>query len=77
VVASLYYWSAAPNQGWFSIINRSTSRVVQGSAIGPLLFLSFINELAEILHNCGVTVKLFADVVKVYVEIVGNYIAQH
>jgi len=49
------------------------SGVVQGSGIGPLPFLFFINKLADILHNCGVTVKLFADDVKVYVEIVGNY----
>jgi len=30
-------------------------------------------KLAEILNNCGVTVKLFADDVKDYVEIVENY----
>ena len=36
------------------------------------MFLTFINELAELLDNMGVTVKLFADDVKVYIRIVGN-----
>ena len=46
------------------------SRVVQGRRIGPLMFLIFINELAEILDRAGVKIKLFADDIKVYVQIV-------
>jgi len=49
------------------------SGVVQGSGIGPMMFLIFINELAEVQDRAGVKVRLFADDVKVYVQIVGNY----
>ena len=48
------------------------SGVVQGSGIGPLLFLVYINELAEVLARFGVTVKFFADDVKVYLQILND-----
>jgi len=44
-----------------SSVTQLLSGVVQGSGIGPLLFLSYINKLAEILGRAGVNVKLFAD----------------
>ena len=45
------------------------SGTIQGSGIGPLLFITYINELADILAAYNVIVKLFADDVKLYAEI--------
>ena len=55
-----------------SSVIQLLSGVVQGSGIGPLLFLSYINELAEILGRAGINVKLFADDVKLYMQIVNS-----
>jgi len=46
------------------------SGVIQGSAVGPLMFLIFINELISLLENHGIKVKLFADDVKLYQDII-------
>ena len=53
------------------------SGTVQGSGIGPLLFLTYINELASILAEFNVTVKLFADDVKLYAEVITDVDAVH
>ena len=45
-----------------------SSGIVQGSCLGPLLFLIFINDLAEIFDS-SVTPKLYADDVKLYTTI--------
>ena len=45
------------------------SGVIQGSGIGPLLFVSYINELAKVLGHYQVTTKFFADDLKMYAEI--------
>ena len=41
-----------------------TSGVPQGSVLGPTLFVIFINDIADILIDLNVTMKLFADDVK-------------
>jgi len=45
------------------------SGFIQGSGIKPVCFLIYIDELAKLLERHGVVVKLFADNVKVYLEI--------
>jgi hypothetical protein len=47
-----------------------TSGVPQGSVIGPILFVLFINDLPSICHPC--CVKLYADDVKIYFAIHNN-----
>jgi len=53
-----------------SAIAKLLSGVIQGSGIGPLMFLTFINELIELMERYGVIIKLFADDAKLYAEIV-------
>ena len=48
------------------------SGVVQGSGIGPVMFLIFIDGLAKLLEQSHITVKLFADDVKLYLKITGT-----
>ena len=43
--------------------------MVQGSGIGPLIFLLYINELTDILESHGINVKAFANDVKLYLII--------
>jgi len=53
-----------------SSIAKLLSGIIQGSGAGPLLFLTYINELIDIMESCGVTIKLFADDAKIYAKII-------
>ena len=54
-----------------STTQKLTSGVVQGSCLGPLLFLIFVNDLADIFDN-DVTPKLYADDLKIYATILSD-----
>ena len=54
----------------FSDIIKLLSGIIQGSGIGPLMFLIFINELIAILESYEIKAKLFADDVKLYSAII-------
>ena len=45
------------------------SGIIQGGGIGPVMFIIYIDDLAKLLEQNGITAKLFADDVKVYLEI--------
>jgi len=47
------------------------SGVPQGSVLGPVLFLLYVNDVAD-LFNSRVTIKLFADDIKIYMVIDNN-----
>ena len=57
---------------FLSDIADLVSGVIQGSVIGPLMFLIFIDELIRILEKHGIKVKLYADDVKLYLRIVND-----
>ena len=52
-----------------SDVAELVSGIVQGSVLGPMMFLAYVNELAAILRKHGISVQLFADDIKLYLKI--------
>jgi len=50
----------------FSDSVEVTSSVPQGSVLGPLLFLLYVDDIVELVTDLPVSIKLFADDVKLY-----------
>ena len=48
------------------------SGVIQGSVIGPLLFLPYINDVVSLLADDSQTCKLYADDLKIYTSLLIN-----
>jgi len=46
-----------------------TSSVVQGSVLGPTLFLAYVNDIVDCVKDLPVKMKLFADDVKLYATV--------
>ena len=56
----------------FSTLCPVTSGVPQGSVLGPVIFLIYINDIVDLFENSGVCTKLYADDIKIYLEITND-----
>jgi len=56
----------------FSTFRPVISGVPQGSVLKPVLFLIYINHIVDLLDNSDVCTKLYADDVKIYLEITND-----
>ena len=75
ITGDLYGWiksflsnrtQAVKLDGCLSSVIAILSGVPQGSVLGPILFVLFINDLVDCFRNLAVSTKLFADDLKLY-----------
>jgi hypothetical protein len=75
ITGDLYGWiksflsnrtQAVKLDGCLSSVIAILSGVPQGSVLGPILFVLFINDLVDCFKNLAVSTKLFADDLKLY-----------
>jgi len=65
-----FQWSNTPNPSWCFVLSSVAdllSGLVQGSGIGPVTFIIFIDGLAKLLEAHSIECKIFADDVKIYI----------
>ena len=68
--ASVRSYAASGLTQWYLYTLRSViSGVPQGSVLGPILFYIYINDVIDLFSNSDVSTKLFADDIKIYLEL--------
>ena len=71
IIYTYYYFGfktfyVIANNGTYSQWYRVDSGIPQGSIIGPLLFLIYINDLPNVTQNTDTRIFLYADDAKIY-----------
>lgn len=66
------YTSNRNNGVALSSVASLLSGVIQGSGIGPVMFIVLIDQPAKLLEKRHITAKLFADDLKIYLKIINT-----
>ena len=67
------FWFSQPERYWcrISTVKTPSPFLPQGSVLGPVLFVIFVNEICNLLPP-NFSLKLFADDVKLYSTVISN-----